>query len=62
LGLGLTVRYGAVGVGVNSALRCCWGWGCLQGEEDVEHREGVFPSTQACGVDGHWRLTEAKGG
>jgi hypothetical protein len=27
LGLGLTVRYSAVGVGVHSALQCCWGWG-----------------------------------
>jgi len=25
LGLGLTVRYSAVGVGVNSALQCGWG-------------------------------------
>ena len=29
LGLGLTVRYVAVGVGVNSAIRCGWGWGRL---------------------------------
>jgi len=27
LGLGLTVRYSAVGVGVNSAVQCGWGWG-----------------------------------
>jgi len=27
LGLGLTVHYSAVGVGVNSALQCGWGWG-----------------------------------
>jgi len=27
LGLGLTVRSSAVGVGVNSALQCGWGWG-----------------------------------
>jgi len=26
LGLGSTVRYSAVGVGVNSALQCGWGW------------------------------------
>jgi len=27
VGLGLTVRYSAVGVGVDSALQCGWGWG-----------------------------------
>jgi len=27
VGLGFTVRYSAVWVGVNTALQCGWGWG-----------------------------------